>query len=43
MDMSYLKDMPIAVLGGGAVGKTMAADCAPCRKGSPHLGSAEIR
>lgn len=28
MDMSYLKDMPIAVLGGGAVGKTMAADCA---------------
>ena len=28
MDMSYLKNMPIAVLGGGAVGKTMAADCA---------------
>lgn len=28
MDMSYLKDKPIAVLGGGAVGKTMAADCA---------------
>ena len=27
-DVSYLKDMPIAVLGGGAVGKTMAADCA---------------
>ena len=27
MDMSYLKDMPIAVLGGGAVGKTMSADC----------------
>ena len=26
-DMSYLKDMPIAVLGGGAVGKTCAADC----------------
>ena len=25
MDMSYLKDKPIAVLGGGAVGKTMAA------------------
>ncbi|MBR0398609.1 MAG: NAD/NADP octopine/nopaline dehydrogenase, partial [Eubacterium sp.] len=25
-DMSYLKDMPIAVLGGGAVGKTIAAD-----------------
>ena len=25
-DMSYLKDMPIAVLGGGAVGKTCAAD-----------------
>ncbi|MCD8082612.1 MAG: 3-hydroxyacyl-CoA dehydrogenase NAD-binding domain-containing protein, partial [Clostridiales bacterium] len=28
MDVSYLKDMPIAVLGAGAVGKTMAADCA---------------
>lgn len=28
MDMSYLKDMPIAILGGGAVGKTMAGDCA---------------
>jgi len=26
-DMSYLKDLPIAVLGGGAVGKTVAADC----------------
>lgn len=26
-DMSYLKDLPIAVLGGGAVGKTCAADC----------------
>lgn len=26
-DMSYLKEMPIAVLGGGAVGKTVAADC----------------
>lgn len=25
--MSYLKDLPIAVLGGGAVGKTVAADC----------------
>ncbi len=25
-DMSYLKDMPIAVLGGGAVGRTCAAD-----------------
>lgn len=25
-DMSYLKDMPIAVLGGGAVGKTCATD-----------------
>ena len=24
--MDYLKDMPIAVLGGGAVGKTCAAD-----------------
>ena len=24
--MKYLKDMPIAVLGGGAVGKTCAAD-----------------
>lgn len=28
MDMSYLKDMPIAILGSGAVGKTMAGDCA---------------
>jgi len=28
MDMSYLKDMPIAVLGAGGVGKTMAGDCA---------------
>ena len=28
MDMTYLKDMPIAILGAGAVGKTMAADCA---------------
>lgn len=28
MDISYLKDMPIAVLGSGAVGKTMAADSA---------------
>ena len=27
-DMSYLKDMPIAILGCGAVGKTMAGDCA---------------
>lgn len=26
-DMSYLKELPIAVLGGGAVGKTCAADC----------------
>lgn len=26
-DMSYLKNLPIAVLGGGAVGKTCAADC----------------
>lgn len=26
-DMSYLGDMPIAVLGAGAVGKTCAADC----------------
>lgn len=26
-DMSYLEKMPIAVLGGGAVGKTVAADC----------------
>ncbi len=25
--MSYLKELPIAVLGGGAVGKTCAADC----------------
>ena len=26
-DMSYLEQMPIAILGGGAVGKTVAADC----------------
>jgi len=26
-DMSYLKNKPIAVIGGGAVGKTIAADC----------------
>ena len=26
-DMSYLKGMPVAVLGSGAVGKTIAADC----------------
>ena len=25
--MEYLKGMPIAVLGGGAAGKTCAADC----------------
>ena len=28
VDMSYLKDKPIAILGCGAVGKTMAGDCA---------------
>ncbi len=27
-DMSYLKDMPIAILGAGAIGKAAAADCA---------------
>ncbi len=27
MDLSYLKEKPIAVLGSGAVGKTIAADC----------------
>lgn len=27
MNMDYLKDKPIAVLGSGAVGKTIAADC----------------
>ena len=26
-DLSYLADCPVAVLGGGAVGKTCAADC----------------
>ncbi len=26
-DMSYLNELPIAVLGGGAVGRTCAADC----------------
>ena len=35
MDMRYLKDMPIAILGAGAVGKTMAADCA--------IGGKEVR
>lgn len=34
-NMEYLKDMPIAVLGAGAVGKAMAADCA--------LGGAKVR
>ncbi|MGN0194800.1 MAG: NAD/NADP octopine/nopaline dehydrogenase family protein [Pseudoramibacter sp.] len=34
-DMSYLKDKPIAVLGAGGVGKTIAADCA--------LGGAKVR
>ena len=33
--MEYLKNKPIAVLGGGAVGKTLAADC--------KLGGAEVR
>lgn len=28
MDISYLKNKPIAVLGGGAVGKAVSADCA---------------
>lgn len=28
MDMSYLKNKPIAILGAGGVGKTMAGDCA---------------
>ena len=27
-DVKYLENMPIAILGGGAIGKTMAADCA---------------
>ena len=26
-DLSYLKDYPIAILGAGAVGKTVGADC----------------
>ena len=34
-DMSYLKDKPIAVLGGGAVAKAIAGDCA--------LGGAKVR
>ena len=33
--MEYLKDKPIAVLGGGAVGKAIAGDCA--------LGGAKVR
>ncbi|WP_315308733.1 NAD/NADP octopine/nopaline dehydrogenase family protein [Pseudoramibacter alactolyticus] len=28
MDMRYLKDKPIAIIGAGGVGKTMAGDCA---------------
>ena len=35
VDMSYLKDKPIAVLGAGAVGKAIAGDCA--------LGGAKVR
>ena len=35
MQMEYLKEMPIAVLGSGAVGKTLAADC--------KLAEAEVR
>lgn len=35
MDMSYLKEKPIAVLGAGAVGKAIAGDCA--------LGGAKVR
>ena len=35
MQMEYLKEMPIAVLGSGAVGKTLAADC--------KLAGAEVR
>ena len=42
MDMSYLKDMPIAILGAGAVGKTMAADCA-LEARSPPVGPAPLR
>jgi opine dehydrogenase len=34
-DMAYLKDKPIAVLGGGNVGKAIAGDCA--------LGGAKVR
>ena len=33
--MEYLKDKPIAVLGGGAVAKAIAGDCA--------LGGAKVR
>ena len=28
MDLKYLKEKPIAILGAGGVGKTMAGDCA---------------
>ncbi|MGL4606593.1 MAG: NAD/NADP octopine/nopaline dehydrogenase family protein [Eubacteriaceae bacterium] len=35
VDMSYLKDKPIAVLGAGGVGKAIAGDCA--------LGGAKVR
>lgn len=33
-DLSYLSTCPIAVLGGGAVGKTVAADCKLARQRS---------
>ena len=41
MDMRYLKDMPIAILGAGAVGKTMAADCAMGGKEGKKVGGVQ--
>ena len=41
MNMSYLKEMPIAVLGSGAVGKTIAADCKLAGKEVRLYGSKE--
>lgn len=40
--MDYLKDMPIAVLGSGAVGKTLAADCKLAGREVRLYGSAEF-
>ena len=41
-DLTYLSDMPIAVLGSGAVGKTIAADCKLAGKEVRLYGSKEF-